>query len=551
MFRADELPERSAVSPTLWGGTYRGRVVKAERGGTSGRSPWRIYWGDIYVTAHKDLPEALWILKCWADWEMWWGRIRGTVDGTNANVSRKVITSRSATYGLDDWGYIALREEADQWLKEDAGSHAYAWWRGLTLTEQTDFARDAWLCSHGFRREREAWEDLATPGERPLTAAEQHARYEAEKKKRAPKKKKRKAAARPKRAEPELLPERQFGVCRKCHVCLAFDVNRGCCTACGGRLTPNPRLRYQPLPHGFRKGIKGLGAPTSAEAEYRGMALLAHLDAAGQWWAKAPEYDEDYLAVAGSPEAAFDAIVSVLDEEIPPRHKMNPANPQGREMNSPTHRFQLFVPGRHGEGGGWTGLPKRLSRRAGRELSNKPGGAFWTSSLGEYDDEPSSDWNQWMRWNMPQWAFPTGVVLEVEPDANVKHLTTKREAQDFLDEYGVDGGMGNLGLGSLSPADGQWSGLFEVVPDWKRVWADFDGLHVEGDALSHPAFYGWDAESTAWFSTKPLTVVEEVSLSAPPEEEENPRPRRKRKRKENGRLTRKENARLFRKLMRL
>jgi hypothetical protein len=101
--------------------------------------------------------------------------------------------------------------------------------------------------------------------------------------------------------------------------------------------------------------------------------------------------------------------------------------------------------------------------------------------------------------------------------------------------------------------------MMQVTPDWDRVFAEFDGLHLEGGALAHPAFYGWDAESTAWFTTKPLTVVREIELSEAPAwdededegEEDNPRPRRKRKRLKSGRLTQGENARLFRRLMRL
>lgn len=32
----------------------------------------------------------------------------------------------------------------------------------------------------------------------------------------------------------------QFGVCRRCAVCLRWDIARGCCTVCGGQLTPTP-----------------------------------------------------------------------------------------------------------------------------------------------------------------------------------------------------------------------------------------------------------------------------------------------------------------------
>jgi len=257
------------------------------------------------------------------------------------------------------------------------------------------------------------------------------------------------------------------------------------------------------------------------------------------------EAEEEY-------DAALDARLKGI---MARRQKRKPrSNPAGRYIDTPTFRYQLFVPRKEQP---WTGkLPRRVS--IGEAGHNKPMGAFWTSSLGRQDDDTgTSDWDQWTRNNMPGWGGE-GVVLEVGSRANVKHLRTKQEAEDFLTEYGTPG---TIALATGEPpqreqdyfGDGEWWGLFQLVPDWKRVGAEFDGLHLEGDALSHPGFYGWDAESTAWFTTKPLSEVRQIDLTPvepDEEEEENPPPRRKRKRLRSGRLTQGENARLFRRLMR-
>ncbi len=472
------MPKRTAISGDSWEGTYRGDRVEIERDRM--RDEWLGAWHyaegvSLLGGPRKTLPEVLQALACHADWKLWWDPLSRSRYGTHANVSRNVIIKRSDFHVLDpDLGEVDLRDKADQWLKQDAGNHAYAWWEDLSDQEQIDFARDVWLCAHGFRHEKELWEDVAYPGERPLTPAEQQEQRHAAKKKKTKKKKKPEGLAsylyadRPTRVRippdpADVEPPRKFGTCRKCHVCVAYDVREGCCTVCGGPLRPNPAGRY---------------------------------------------------------------------------------------IDTPLFRHQLFVPRKEQP---WTGkLPRRL--RLSESDHNKPHGAFWTSTLGQVGGDVASDWDLWTRNNMPQWTSGEGVVLEVSSDANVKHLRTKQEAEDFLTEYGTPGAI-PLATGEAPRreqdyfGDGEWWGLLQVVPDWKRVTAEFDGLHLEGDALSHPAFYGWDAEGTAWFTTKPLSVLETVRL--PQDEEENPRPRRDRQRQKNGKLTRAENARLFRRLMRL
>ncbi len=47
----------------------------------------------------------------------------------------------------------------------------------------------------------------------------------------------------PRREKIEVLPERKFGSCRQCAVCVAYDIRQGCCTVCGRPLSPNPKKK--------------------------------------------------------------------------------------------------------------------------------------------------------------------------------------------------------------------------------------------------------------------------------------------------------------------
>jgi len=175
-------------------------------------------------------------------------------------------------------------------------------------------------------------------------------------------------------------------------------------------------------------------------------------------------------------------------------------NPSGNYVDSDSYAIQLFIP-RHIKK--WKGVPKKFPPAA-RHPNNKPAGAFWTSTLAGN----TSDWDEWMKGEMPEWRGSEGVVLGVKPGARIRHLRTKQQAEDFLDEYGVE----TPDFPSLRSGGGVWTGLFEKVPDWPRVYRDYDAMHMEGAALRHPAFYGWDAESTGWWNTKHLKDIGRVVL---------------------------------------
>ena len=69
----------------------------------------------------------------------------------------------------------------------------------------------------------------------------------------APKKKRKKVPTVPvprhSTVDIERLPARKFGSCRRCAICIAYDVNRGCCTVCGRPLSANAKKAKNPTTH--------------------------------------------------------------------------------------------------------------------------------------------------------------------------------------------------------------------------------------------------------------------------------------------------------------
>jgi hypothetical protein len=107
---------------------------------------------------------------------------------------------------------------------------AFAWWTSLSRKWQRQFA-DAIL----------GWESVLVH-ELPKKRERRRKAPTVPKVERRPKV--RSVAARPLRPPQDPHPlERAFGYCKRCKVCLAYDVNLGCCTVCGGPLATNPPRR--------------------------------------------------------------------------------------------------------------------------------------------------------------------------------------------------------------------------------------------------------------------------------------------------------------------
>jgi len=128
---------------------------------------------------------------------------------------------------------------------------------------------------------------------------------------------------------------------------------------------------------------------------------------------------------------------------------------------------------------------------------NKPRGGLWTSTAHKAESGAwTSDWNDWMKYEMPHWMNPKGVLLKVNTD-NVYHIDTDEDVSDLAEEFprgeGEEIRRGGFNLGA-GPAI-----------DFEAALKKYDGIHW-GNYKGQEAetYFGrenmWDVESTVWRS---------------------------------------------------
>lgn len=122
------------------------------------------------------------------------------------------------------------------------------------------------------------------------------------------------------------------------------------------------------------------------------------------------------------------------------------------------------------------------------QMSHKPAGGLWTSTLRAGG---TCAWLDWCR--AEQWGLTDETklyALEPEPDVSVFEIERGDDLQRALVEWGRD----------------------DVPPVLARMFAplDFEAMATEYDAIhltewgerhtrySHPSLYGWDTECTLW-----------------------------------------------------
>lgn len=141
--------------------------------------------------------------------------------------------------------------------------------------------------------------------------------------------------------------------------------------------------------------------------------------------------------------------------------------------------------------------------------SNKPSGAFWTStaerkSNGEY----SSEWYEYVKTTFRTWQTDYGYLFAVKPNAmilrssDLDHYYNWAERAKRLEknnEY-VERSYGSTRMRGNYP--------------WKELSKHFDGVHHNGFSYrdSDDFTYGWDVESCAWFNTSVLEYKGAVRL---------------------------------------
>jgi len=163
-----------------------------------------------------------------------------------------------------------------------------------------------------------------------------------------------------------------------------------------------------------------------------------------------------------------------------------------------TAEYQLFIPRACNDE---TCAPAKLSSTPpveNRERVNKPFGGFWTSTAKKEQDW-TSEWNEWMKYDMPHWMHPQGILLKPKT-SNVFHIENDEDADLLYEEF---------------PLEGDKAGHI----DFEAALQKYDGIHwgKKGGGDSESWDFGrsgmWDMESTVWRDASVLEVVEVVSVS--------------------------------------
>ena len=129
---------------------------------------------------------------------------------------------------------------------------------------------------------------------------------------------------------------------------------------------------------------------------------------------------------------------------------------------------------------------------------NKPRGGLWTSTAHKGDtDMWTSDWNDWMKYDMPHWMNPKGILLKVNTD-NVYHIDTDEDVKALAEEFPRDEGKEITGWGFSLGGSGPSIDFEEALKKYDGIhWGNYKGQHAESEFGRDNM---WDVESTVWRS---------------------------------------------------
>ena len=158
-----------------------------------------------------------------------------------------------------------------------------------------------------------------------------------------------------------------------------------------------------------------------------------------------------------------------------------------------------------------------------RQHVNKPYGGFWTSTARkEWDRDDgnavwTSEWNDWMKYEMPQWMHPQGILLKPST-SNVFHIENNEDVKLLHEEFPLE----------TEDRDPTYSffmgGVSKYNIDYEAALQKYDAIHwgMKGGSWSGAGDFGrsgmWDVESTVWRDASVLEVVEVVDVSQKEEE---------------------------------
>ena len=186
------------------------------------------------------------------------------------------------------------------------------------------------------------------------------------------------------------------------------------------------------------------------------------------------------------------------------------------DMGGFTAEYQLFIPRECTDA---QCAPAKLSSTPpvkNKQGVNKPYGGFWTSTA-KKDQDWTSEWNEWMKHEMPHWMHPQGILLKPK-SSNVFHIENDDDAKLLYEEFPLETEGAGVSFSAFSAPS-------KHVIDFEAALQKYDGIHwgMKSGADSDSWDFGrsgmWDMESTVWRDASVLEVVEVVSVSQAEERE--------------------------------
>ena len=129
------------------------------------------------------------------------------------------------------------------------------------------------------------------------------------------------------------------------------------------------------------------------------------------------------------------------------------------------------------------------------DIRVKPKGGLWTST---WDwENTTSDWLEWCRGAMPEWADAPIHLLYPQDNLRVYTIDAWADLSQLLERFPLRDvpGVPKYIIESLK--------TFALL-NWEKISEEYDAVHltVEGQQAtrwSRPSLYGWDCESTLHF----------------------------------------------------
>ena len=163
-------------------------------------------------------------------------------------------------------------------------------------------------------------------------------------------------------------------------------------------------------------------------------------------------------------------------------------------------KLQIFSPGTGGSGSrGWNFKfnPEKVPTgklKIGNFLacSNKPNGAFWTSSYKQ--KFKGSAWTDFKKKRFPSWHSGMGAVFELKGSPKIAKIRSQKDYEKLQKKYPND--YSDMGC----PVGDQYL-------DWHKLAKDYDGFQLATRKFIPGITEQWDVESTAWFNMSKLNFV--------------------------------------------